>query len=308
MEQRQEPMMEIINFTEAYKTINFGGNFSGLNRYSAEQNLNYRKAICVINVILCFTTVLGNTAFLITTRKTSLHSVAKILLTNLAVSDLAVGLVSNPLFIAITLSEGITNVAILFNVLGPLLGMVSLSTITAIGVDRLLVLQLHLRYEAVVTSSRAIFVVIFIWVFSGVCSCTASMFSLTLLRLIVLSTVFISLLAGNFVLYLKIYLIVRRHQRQIQQQQPQANNENIFSVKRFKKSAFNTFLVFILLLCCYMPFSVCVSMSLSGTSISPSVYIPTVTLVFLNSSLNPLLYCWRDREIRAAMKQFFRCS
>ncbi len=293
--------MEIINFTEANS---FGGNFSGRDRYSAEHKLNNSLALCVINVILCFTTVLENIVFLITIRKTSLHSVAKILLTSLAVSDLAVGLVGVPLFIAIMLSGGIT-IYIFGNVLGPFLGMASFLTVTAIGVDRLLALQLHLIYEAVVTSSRATFAVIFIWMFSGVCS------SMLLLNskepgLISITAVTIIFLAGNFVVYLKVYFIVRRHQRQIHQQQ-QANNENIFSIKRFKKSAINTFLVFILLLCCYTPYSVGISLRLSGADISTDVYNTTVTFVYLNSSLNPLLYCWRDKDIRAAMKQLFRC-
>ena len=113
----------------------------------------------------------------------------------------------------------------------------------------------------------------------------------------------ISLLAGNFVVYFKIYLIARRHQRQIQHQhqhQRQVSNENIVRVTRFKKTALNTFLVYILLLCCYMPYSF---VALYGGS--PIVGFATVTLVFLNSSLNPLLYCWRDREIRTAVKQLF---
>ncbi|XP_078381497.1 histamine H2 receptor-like [Oculina patagonica] len=298
-----------INFTEANNNsdkTNFSGNFSGRDRYSVVHKLNYSIALCVINVILCFATVLENIGFLITIRKTSLHSVAKILLTSLAVSDLAVGLVGVPLFIAIMLSGGIT-IVIFGNVLGPFLGMASFLTVTAIGVDRLLALQLHLMYEAVVTSSRVTFVVIFIWVFSGMCT------SMLLLNskepgLIAISAVSISFLAGNFVVYLKIYSIVRRHQRQIQQQQQQqANNENIFSVKRFKKSAINTFFVFILLLCCYTPYSVCISLRLSGACSSTNVYNTTVTFVYLDSSLNPLLYCWRDKEIRAAMKQLFRC-
>lgn len=33
------------------------------------------------------------------------------------------------------------------------------------------------------------------------------------------------------------------------------------------------------------------------------VWVTTITLVYLNSSIN--LYCWREREIRAAMKQLF---
>lgn len=243
-----------INFNEANNNsdkINFGGNFSGRNSYFDVQKVNYSIALCVINVIICFTTVLENIAFLTTIRKTSLHSVAKILLTSLAVSDLAAGVVSNPLFVANMLSDGTTIVAIFLNVLGPFLGMASFLTATAIGVDRLLALQLHLMYEAVVTSPRVSFAVIFIWVFSGICS--SMLFLNYELSLVAMSAVTISFLAGNFVVYLKIYSIVRRHQRQIQQQQQQENNENIFSIKRIKKSAINTFLVLILLVCCYTP-------------------------------------------------------
>ena len=114
----------------------------------------------------------------------------------------------------------------------------------------------------------------------------------------------IGLLAGNFVIYFKIYLIARRHQRQIQHQhqhQRQASNENNARVTRLKKTAFNTFIVYILLICCYMPFSFA---TLYG-GMSLKVYFTTITPMFLNSSLNPLLYCWRDREIRIAVKQLF---
>jgi len=75
---------------------------------------------------------------------------------------------------------------------------------------------------------------------------------------IVLLVIVINLLAGNFAVYFKMYLIARRHQRQIQHQlqhQQQAGNENIARVTRFSKTAFNTFVVYILLLCCYMPYT-----------------------------------------------------
>ena len=55
----------------------------------------------------------------------------------------------------------------------------------------------------------------------------------------------ISFLVANFLVYLKIYPVVRHHRKQIQfmHQQQGANNENILSVTRFKMSAMNTFLV-----------------------------------------------------------------
>ena len=253
--------------------------------------------------LLCFTALIGNSAILITIWKTSsLHSAAYILLASLAVSDLTVGLVSHPLFIVKSLFDTFT-VHLLLNILGPFLSLASIITVTAIGVDRLLALQLNLRYEAEVTPFRVTLVVIFIWVLSGIFA--SVVLWMPNLFDIISSDVIISLLVENFVVYMKIYLIVRRHQKQIQQQQQQATNTHITSVKRFKKTALNTFLVYILLVCCYIPQSLVVMAAVTGVGITSETYSITITFICLNSSLNPLLYCWRDREIRTSMKQLF---
>ena len=266
-----------------------------------DQAIAFRMSISVVNAFFSFTALLGNSVILLTIWKTSpLHSAAYSLLTSLAVSDLAVGLLIQPLLIAV-IQGGIPAIILVFNVLVYFFCCASFFTITAITIDRLLVLQLHLRYHAVVTTFRVSGVVFFIWIFAGVSTILLSLFSKIYVVLLVMV---ISLLAGNFVVYFKIYLIARRHQRQIQHRHHhhlQASNENIVRVTRLKKTAFNTFIVYIFLICCYMPLSFA---ALYGR-ISFKVYFTTITLVFLNSSVNPLLYCWRDREIRTAVKQLF---
>ena len=270
-----------------------------------EQVSTYLIVLCVLNCLLSITTLFGNSTLLITIWKTSsLHSVSNILLASLAASDLAVGLVVQPLFITHLLS-GIFCVKLLLNIFSCFLGYASFINITAIASDRLLALQLHLRYHAVVTPFRVSWVIICIWMFSGVSSLLLNLhqthfkthfYNVTFITIV-------SLLVSNFAVYFKIYLIVRRHQRQIRhlQQQQQANNANILSVGRLKKTALNTFLVYILLLGCYTPLAI----ALIHGGFSPSVYRTTLTLVFLNSSLNPLLYCWRDQDIRTAVKRVF---
>lgn len=186
---------------------------------------------------------------------------------------------------------------------GALLNTASFMTVTSIGVDRMLALQLHLRYQAQVTVLRAARVVIFIRVFSGIFGTTKLWITAGLCETFSSATI-VSLLVVNFVVYLKIYLIVRRHHKQIQQQR-QAINQNSLSVRKFQKTALNTFLVFILLACCYMPHTVVLKMAAAGVSIAPRIYSTTITFICLNSSLNPVLHCWRDREIRTAIKQVF---
>jgi len=130
-----------------------------------EQELNFKITICVINAFLSFTALFGNAAILLTFWKTSLHSAKNILLASLAVSDLAVG-VLQPFEIANTISR-IYAFHYAVAMLGPFLTIASFLTVTAIAVDRLLSLQLHLRYHAVVTPFRMTWLAIFIWVSAG---------------------------------------------------------------------------------------------------------------------------------------------
>ena len=312
--------MELINISLDF---NYAGNNSSVknvneNREYDDQRLYNTIVVCVaLNLLLSFTTLFGNVAIIITLWKTpSLHSPANILLASLAVSDLTVGLVVQPLFIATTLKQD-TTIQIIYESLSIFLCSVSFYTTTSVGVDRLLALQLHLRYAGLVTPFRVTGMVIFIWVFSGLYSSVMLWISKNLFY-IALSAIAFTFLVVNFGVYLKIYLIVRRHQVQIahqQQQQQQQHHEghdgNIF--RRLKKSAVNTFLVYIVLLVCYTPVCLVIAFLYTDVSYSPSVTniivsdIISTTILFLNSSLNPLLYCWRIREIRSAMKNRFYC-
>ena len=164
-----------------------------------------------------------------------------------------------------------------------------------------------MRYHAVVTPCRVTWLVIFIRVSAGILAWASTKYRIASLSQVAISAALNSLLLGNFLVYLKIYFVVRRHQRQIQhmhhQQEP--NNDNILSMKRFKKSAMNTFLVFVLQLFYYLPSSFIVYLAFTGVIIPRKVFATVFLLIFLNSSFNPVLYCWRDRQIRTAVKQLF---
>ena len=270
------------------------------------QYLIYSLTGCVVIVILSIITLFGNSVILITIWKTSsLHSASNILLSSLAVSDLAIGLIVQPLFIVYLLAPLGSE---LLHVLSIFLSTPSLMIITAIGVDRLLALQFHLRYIQVVTPLRVKSVVSFIWLLSAAIA-SSKLWAGYFFYLIPPAT-FLCLLVANFFVYSKIYCVVRRHRRQIQQQQQQlqqGSNDNVYRILRLNKSALKTFLLCIILLLCYLPYSVCIHLLMlrAVDSISASVLITTITLVFLNSTLNPLIYCWRDSQIRAAVKQLF---
>ena len=210
--------MELINISQAFDNSGYNGSgkdFTGL-RQSDQSRIDYVIAACVVlGVLICFSALFGNCSILVTLWRTpSLHSVTNILLASLALSDLAVGLVVQPLYITFLLKKDLrSRFEIVFTVLTSFLCLASFFTTAAIGVDRLLALQLHLRYETVATPFRVAGLIIFIWVFCALYSNTG----LWLPKLFYkgLPLMAFTLLAVHFATYLKIYLIVRRHQAQI---------------------------------------------------------------------------------------------
>ena len=300
--------MELINISQAFDS--FGHNCSGKDYTGLTQSdqswIDYVIVSCVVvNVLLSFTALLENCSILVTLwRIPSLYSMTNILLASLALSDFAVGLVVQPLYITLLLKKDLhSSFGIVFTMLTSFLCLVSFFTTVAIGVDRLLAFQLHLRYETVATPFRVAGLVIFIWVFCALYSSTGLWLSKLCYK--GLPWMGFTLLTVNFATYLKIYLIVRRHQVQIAnlELQRQGHHGNMFW--RLKKSALNMFLVFIVLVFCYTPRSLVAVLKEDACSSAAEVNIITVVIVFLNSSLNPLLYCWRIRELRTSMKHRF---
>ena len=136
----------------------------------------YLVAVIAVNLFLSFVAVLGNSKVLTTIWKNpSLHSPAHILLASLAVSDLAVGLVGQPLFIVHLFSRTRT-VPLVYFICSSFFRGEAFLPITAISLDRLLALQLHLRYHSLVTF-RVNVVVLLIWSASAFLSSTFAFIS-----------------------------------------------------------------------------------------------------------------------------------
>jgi len=257
---------------------------------------------CVLNAPLMLISILGNALVLAAIIRTpSIRSTHMIMLCSLAVSDLLVGLIAQPLFIADELTKDplINNLVVMvaYSVCG-----VSLLTMTTLSVDRFLALYYHMRYATLVTKSRVKFALIIIWLLNFLAS--GLYFWNRRLHSFLLGVSTATYFVISTFTYIRIYLIVRKHHSliHIQQQRVQSSNTgNNSNIGRLKRSAFNIFLFYIALLFCYCPIYILLTVIATSGKDSQAEWSFAHTAVFMNSSINPLLYCWRLRELRAAV-------
>ena len=244
-----------------------------------------------------------NTFFSITT---------KLLFRCLAVTDLCVGLITQPLFTVTLLTSFNVHryVSLILSVLSLVLCGLSLLISTAISVDRLLALSL-LRYRHVVTLRRVRALIISFWfLVDALVGCLFINFYISVIVYVVF--MLISLLISA-ISYAKIYfrlrhqlLHVQGHVHQRQQLPPNGVVPTALNVARYKKTVSAITWVQLGLFACYSPFCATLVLPHLFEFLDANVSYFFVCLLFLNSSLNPILYCWKIREVKQAVKDTIR--
>ncbi len=272
-------------------------------------------ANCVLNAFLSYTAIMLNILTIHAMRKTpSLPKPLKTLLLSLAVSDLGVGLLVQPFYSVLldNLSQqNDTNCSTqtAFRIAISVFFFPSFFGVMALIADRFLSVHLHLRYQELVTHKRVVAVVISIWLFSPLLSFLVftSWIPRSIIRVFLACGVL--LCAGTTaILNLKIYLTIRRHTNQIQALQILEQNGGAANFSRTRKSALGTFYVYIVFLICCLPQSFYFFFMLlyGSTNTLKAFSLYSHTLMFLNSSLNPVIYCWKMRDIRHAIVDVLR--
>ena len=270
----------------------------------------------IIVAILSPIAVAGNSLVLAAIwRKPSLRSPSYILLAELAFTDLCTGLISQPFYVAVIYLPRAFGMDI--NILDmntwPTLylatrivadscinyfSLLTVLIITALSIER----WLQMSRRSLVTTRRA-------WV--AVAVLLPLPLPLVVYRVlhlydvsVIIATISMTLLCLLFtsVAYFKVLRIIRHHQQQIKARElPRPNNAqtaiNFAKYKKFVKSILYILAVFY---SCYLPFTVAVGLMivLKYNRWAFLLFNASVALVFLSSSLNPLLYLWRMRDIR----------
>ena len=184
-----------------------------------------------------------------------------------------------------------------------ILCLVSLLTLTAISVDRLLALLLGLRYRHVVTLRRAYGTVIAFWAVSAVSSTIKPFLDSNIRSWCEASVILLCLVTSTYS-YRRIFINLHHRQNQLQDQVQQPNQTNQLNIGRYRKAVFTALWLQLTLVACYLPFVISLTWVIYAKP-SSSVLLAwsyTFTSLFLNSTLNPILYCWKIDEVRQAVK------
>ena len=271
---------------------------------------------CVVNSFLSYATVMLNIVLIFALRRTSsLPKTLKALILSVALSDIGIGLVVQPLYIARLLmdmknTDNQETYKGIVKVIGRTLGYVSFFGVTTISVDRFLAIHLHLKhqelltYQEFVTYKRVVAAVILSWLLSAFLVLTGVFSGRYVCNLAAVTVALVCLLTMGLI-YFKIYIVVRRHTVQVHAQPAQAvapNEENRSNFERLRKTAVGTFYVYLLFLACYLPIAIVILTGRKRNKKRRHLMIYAQTLLYLSSSLVPLVYCWKFRHIRCAVK------
>ena len=270
--------------------------------------------LAALNIFLAFTASLGNSLILLVLHKvSSFHPPTKLMFRCLTVTDLFVGLIVQPLYVTKTYFRDAVNKInsdTLFYIdktehtLSFVLCAVSIFTSTAISVDRLLSLKLGLRYRHIVTLRRVRVVIFCFCLIAVLGGCIAWLFSskisFTLAIVCALFCVVIS-----FFSYTKIFLALRKHQAEVQEHFHLGNDViTPINLRRYKKTVVSIAWVQLAFIICYVPYAVTIAIIvINGPSGMSIAWSSVIILLYLNSSLNPIIYFWRITEIRQAVKE-----
>lgn len=304
------------NHNASLSTVCF---FLHITRYEEERP--YVIVTIVLNALLFIPNVLGSALILVTMWKNpNLELANHVYLTSLALADLITGLIVQPLYV-------IHKTAWLYNcwsldcvcrviteLVAWISAAVSCTSIGLISLDRMLALKLHLKYQFYITRKRAAQVTVYTWV-----SLTILSFSRFFMEDIFPFVIFgvVGILLGIlqvFAAYLQIYKYMRHHQKKIAVQAAPgsfvsattSNNNDpqhpgkAARIKTLWKSAMNLGYVVGLYVIVYLPFvAALIAFLVHGqTFIVDTSYDLTRTLIFCAGVLNPLVYCWKIKDVK----------
>ena len=279
-----------------------------------------RVTLGIINATSSFFALFGNLLVItvILCRKT-LRTRSNYLICSLAATDLLVGLISQPMVAARLLLQPLWNNCMVANIstyIGGVLCGASACTLCVISYNRYLHIVKWKTYHLCMSRRKLSILIAICWIWP----CNGSLFILFpstkkihYILLIIMTFVVVTCIVAC---YRGIYSFIREKRRVFASNRAPQNSSNgeLAQWKRNSNLAISSAIVIGCFAVCWLPFAVCmiyvtvldVTGKLHATHNGTLIafrYI-TSTIGICNSSINPLIYCWRNKALRVATKEF----
>ena len=132
------------------------------------------------------------------------------------------------------------------------------------------------------------------------------------MRVFFLPTIAVCLFTSVYC-YTRIFFRLRLQHNQVSNLREVENQQPRADIAQCRKTVFSALWLQLAMLICYFPHLLMFSFARRKTENNSSsvLFTPlftTITLMFFNSTLNPILYCWRIKEDRRVVKDILSCS
>ncbi|KAM7406199.1 hypothetical protein PAMP_000592 [Pampus punctatissimus] len=183
----------------------------------------------------------------------------------------------------------------------------SLSFLCTIAADRYITIFYALRYHSIMTTQRAVTIIVVVWLASITSSILFIVYHTDNAVIVCLVTFFCTTLVFNAVLYLHMFLLAHVHSRRIM-----AFHKSRRQSTSMKGAITLTILLGVFILC-WGPFFLHLILILTcPTSPFCNCFFRNFNLFLIllicNSLIDPLIYAYRSQELRKTLQELVLCS
>ena len=297
--------------------------YSNVSHFSSDQSQSFGASYAVslsasiIVATLSPTAAIGNVLVLAAIwRNPSLRTPSYILIAGLAFTDFCTGLITQPVYVAnelIHLEDSafkILNASRRFNIemeaatasCAVFFSSTSLLIMTLMSIER----WLHMTRRSLVTVRRVLIITAVMLLLPIPLAVYRVLSFTTGTQILTLDIYFVSIflccILVTSVAYFKVFRIIRRHQQQIQANEMSHNfGQSSIDFSKYKKSVYTILYILIVFYIGYLPMFITLTVNVFSkkrSTLNMQILKMTIVLTFLSSSLNPVLYVWRMKDIR----------
>ena len=272
-----------------------------------------QAAVMIANIVIAFFGTLANGLVIIVYyRNRRLQTNQATIFFLLAITDFSITAFVQPMYIVIIWKRLLGNhdcvLALLVYPLTILFLELSLITIVILSLHTYITLAFPYRLQNTITTSRLTKVIAFSWLLTALKNACIFLSYGVVKKVsfwIICSAIFVVVFTWCWT-----YKLVARHRKAIQTTQAPSNMQNA-SQQKILRSTVTAFAIVASLITCYsLPLSFLIfesSLSLSkiGRSTHEILWLAALTLMYLNSLLNPCLVFWRNSGFRQAAVNIF---